>query len=472
MKCKLTKTSVERIQPEARDIIVWDTDLSGFFVKVTPKGRRAYGVYYRNAEGRERRPMLGAHGPSFTTEQARAKAEKWLARVALGEDPSGERQDLRQAATVSELADMYLAEHAKLRKKAASYAADKRNLDNHILPLIGTMKAANVEPADVARVLRAVAEGRTAKSEKVRPRVLRKVTGGKGAANRCLALLSFMLGRFAETKKLRPYGANPCRHMKKYRTAHSEKGRARFLSPREFARLGEAIENCRRNGTELPAILNAIELYAYTGCRRDEILTLQWQHVDFEAKCLRLPDSKTGEKIVPLGAPALKALSEITREPKNPYVIVGTQEGKHFVGIEKAWRRVRARASVTTWAADPDEKISGLVARLKEKLEREPTAKECMKAAKVATVTLPTALTDVCLHDLRRSFGSVGAKSGMSLLLIGKAMSHKSTKATEVYARLSDDATRQAIDEISSQVASLLRPGAASNVVDISGAAS
>jgi integrase len=42
---------------------------------------------------------------------------------------------------------------------------------------------------------------------------------------------------------------------------------------------------------------NPIKLLLLTGCRRGEIIGLQWGHVDFERHCLRLPDSKTREKV-------------------------------------------------------------------------------------------------------------------------------------------------------------------------------
>ena len=51
-------------------MIVWDTELRGFGCKITPKGRRSYLLYYRTADGQQRKPALGVHG-AITTEQAR-----------------------------------------------------------------------------------------------------------------------------------------------------------------------------------------------------------------------------------------------------------------------------------------------------------------------------------------------------------------------------------------------------------------
>ena len=69
-KFKLTKTAVESQTPQAKDIILHDTEVKGFQAKITPAGRRSYQVYYRTKDGRERRPKIGDHG-IFTVQQFR-----------------------------------------------------------------------------------------------------------------------------------------------------------------------------------------------------------------------------------------------------------------------------------------------------------------------------------------------------------------------------------------------------------------
>ena len=54
-------------------------------------------------------------------------------------------------------------------------------------------------------------------------------------------------------------------------------------------------------------------------------------------------------------------------------------------------------------------------------------------------------VVDCTLHDLRRTYGSYAAISGASLHLVGKMLGHTSTRATKVYARLSQDAVRAAV---------------------------
>ena len=349
---KLTKRAVEAVEPGAKDIILWDAELKGFGCKITPKGKRVYFAYYRTRTSIQRRPTIGAHG-AVTCEQARETARQWLAEAATGGDPSAHRKAKRDAPTMAEYAKRYLAEHARTKKKPLSVEADERNLRNHVLPALGRLKVDAVSRADVQRFHHAM---------KATP----------GAANRCLALVSKMLN-LAEKWGLRPDGSNPCRHVEKY----PERKIERFLSAEEVGRLGEVLAEAQRSG-EHPSVVGAIRLLIFTGCRRDEILKLRWEHVDIERQCIRLPDTKTGPKVIYLSPPALEVIAGIEHREGNPYVLPGEVPGRHYIALEKAWRWLRARAG----------------------------------------------LEDVRLHDLRHSFASVGVAGGLSLPMIGALLGH------------------------------------------------
>jgi integrase len=84
----------------------------------------------------------------------------------------------------------------------------------------------------------------------------------------------------------------PCRHVEKYREGRRE----RFLSQAELGRLGDALRQAEQEKSCSPWVIAAIRLLALTGARRNEILTLRWEHVSEEHECLLLPDSKTGRK--------------------------------------------------------------------------------------------------------------------------------------------------------------------------------
>ena len=406
VKAKLTKRVVETVKPGEATHLIWDTDIKGFGCKITPKGKRVYFLYYRTSDNRERRPAIGVHGV-ITCEQARLKAQRWLGEVSAGRDPSEEKQKQRKSATLRELCVQFMEEHGQRRLKPLTAITYQGIIDNHVIPLGGRLKIDRVTQSDVEHIMRSVEDGHTSRVVRLGKQRWSKVRGGKGVANRTVSLLSKMFN-FAESRELRARGTNPVRHVQR----NPETSRERFLSNSEYQRLAQTLDTLEQESAEDYRIVAILRLLLYTGLRRSELVTLQWSFVDFEDRCLRLPDTKTGRKVTYLGDQSIALLEELPRKDGNPYVFPGDVDGGHFIAIEKAWHRVR--------------KLAGL--------------------------------NDVTLHDLRRSWGSIGARGGMSLLLIGKAMGHKTTKATEIYARVSDDAKRDATEAIASLVAALTTP--------------
>lgn len=319
---KLTKRVVEGTAPDpVREIFLWDSQLAGFGVRIYPSGRRVYLVQYRSHGGRQRRAMLGPHGP-LTTEQARERAAALLADVHKGEDPAGNARAHRKAPTVAELCDRYLADHARQHKKPRSIAEDERMIASFIKPALGPLKVTAIGRPDIIRAHRELRNTPT-------------------QANRCLALLSKMMS-LAERWGLRPDGSNPCRHVDK----NKERSRNRFLAEDELARLAEVLAAVERERAELPGVAAAVRLLLFTGARLSEILTLRWDHVDLPDHCLRLADSKTGAKTIYLPPAAMEVLAELPRVDGNPFVIVGGKPGAHLVDLERPWRRIRARAGL------------------------------------------------------------------------------------------------------------------------------
>ena len=125
----------------------------------------------------------------------------------------------------------------------------------------------------------------------------------------------------AEAWGLRKDGANPCRFVEKYK----EHKRERFLTGDEFHRLGQVLSEAE--GSEALSAVTAIRLLMLTGCRLGEIQTLRWENVDLKAGELRLPDSKTGARMVPLSRAAAGVLDALPRDPDNPWVIAGRKQG-------------------------------------------------------------------------------------------------------------------------------------------------
>src|SRR4029077_5210290 len=95
---RLSKRSVEAITPGARDVFLWDSEVRGFGVKVTPKGARIYVLQY-SRRNRDRRVTIGRHG-DLTAEEARTKAIRLRGIIADGGDPAGDRDRERAIPTL------------------------------------------------------------------------------------------------------------------------------------------------------------------------------------------------------------------------------------------------------------------------------------------------------------------------------------------------------------------------------------
>jgi integrase len=200
-----------------------------------------------------------------------------------------------------------------------------------------------------------------------------------------------------------------------------------------------------------------MRLLIFTGCRLNEIMTLKWSYVHFEARCLRLPDTKSGARTVHLGAPALDVLSRIERLPDHPWVICGKKPGARRTDLQPPWQRVRKRATVRLWARTQGSAAADVVHRLEREIGREATYEVCLAAAKKQDLDLPTGLADVRIHDLRHSFASGAVALGESLPMIGKLLGHTQVQTTARYAHLAADPVKAATERVSSNIAALIK---------------
>ena len=131
--------------------------------------------------------------------------------------------------------------------------------------------------------------------------------------------------------------SNPRKHIRKY----PEEKRERFLSAAELRRISEVLREMESERIELTSAILAARLLILIGCRLGEIMTLKWDYIDFDARALRLPDSKTGKKVMHVGAPAVEYLHGAPRIDGNPWVIIGTLPGKPFSDLQPLWQRVQ-----------------------------------------------------------------------------------------------------------------------------------
>ena len=367
---KLTKKLVESSLPREKDYVVWDDEIKGFGCRIYASGYKTYVFFYTSPTTKVYSYLkIGTHG-NYTVDLARDKAKKWCADIAKDIDP----KEIKKAKEVAEQKSVAFEEfwqvftnkYIKEHHKPSTINRDSSRIKLYILPFFGKKPIAEIERRDILAF---------------------KDSLSNGTGTKCLRLLSVAFNQ-AELWEYRPQNSNPCLGVPKY----PEKKMDRFLNVEELARLEKAL--LERETTDLASsyTIDTFRLLIYTGCRLGEVLSLKWDDVDFEDCCLRLNESKTGKRTIPLNESAMKVLCSVQKQEGNPYVFCGNKVGTHLVAVQKTWQRIRKKAGIS----------------------------------------------DVRIHDLRHSFASFMIKNGVSIFEISKLLGHKDIKTTMRYAHLAD----------------------------------
>lgn len=207
-------------------------------------------------------------------------------------------------------------------------------------------------------------------------------------------------------------GENPAAQV----TRFHEQARERFLRPEELRALNAALlaEKDWRWRAFWPLLL-------YLGLRRGELAGARWNQVDFETRTFTLAGrtTKSGQPhFAPIPGPAFQILSQLKSRGESEFLFPGRGKSSHIVEVKTAWAQLWKRT----------------VEILVEEAERQGRKID------------PDSIEKATPHDLRRTLGSWLAAQGVSLAVIGRALNHRASKATEVYARLSLDPVREALE--------------------------
>lgn len=312
-----------------------------------------------------------------------------------GGDPAEDKAQQRKAVTVKELAERYLRDHARPKKKPASTFRDQRLIERFILPELGSLRVKILSRTDVARL-----HNKMGKDTPIQ-------------ANRALGVLSKMM-TLAIGWGLRSE-ENPCKYIQRFK----ENKRERYLSTDELAVLGKVLAETETKSRTSPYAVAAIRFLLLSGARLGEVLGLRWEWIDFERACLFLPDSKTGKKVIPLGASALELLEGLPKMAGNPYVFPGKAFGRPLSELKGPWERIRNKAG----------------------------------------------LDGVRIHDLRHSWASQAAAAGLSLPFIGAILGHSESSTTARYSHLANDPLKAAADMVAERITEAMSKPVSKKVV-------
>ncbi|NJM31503.1 MAG: site-specific integrase, partial [Rhizobiales bacterium] len=379
--------------------MLWDAEVKGFCLRVSPGGTKSFMLDYR-ANGRQRRITIGSY-PDWSVAAARDAARAMKREVDLGRDPMGERHEERAAPTVADLWARYRDEH--LPTKAARSRKDEAMMwERIVLPRLGKTKVAAISHDDIDAFHR-------------------DITHVRGTPVRANRIVEVLRKAFNLSIRWKWRTDNPASGVRR----NPEEKRNRYLNKIEIAALARALQ-----AHSEPVSANAIKLLMLTGARRGEVLGATWAMFDLENGIWTKPSAHTKQRKlhrVPLSGHAVRLLSEIKETAEGPHVFPGA-DGKPLTDIKRTWLSVCKKA--------------GLVTRIEKKSRAGRTIRD--------RCGLPIMIEEpnVRLHDLRHSFASILVSGGASLPLIGQMLGHTQVQTTQRYAHLFDDPMRKAAEMV------------------------
>lgn len=356
----------------------------GLGIRHYASGRNVYVAQTRMA-GRVRTVTIGSTA-IISLAQATDVARRVIAYSLLGHDPATDRQRARRAPRFDDFLKEYWSRWTPRWKPSTL----ENNLGYRRGYLDGAFAGIFVDELNETHVVK----------------WFNSVTdrGGPAAANRSLEILRHMLSK-AEGWGYRLENSNPCREVRQNRRVMRE----RFLSVAELQRLGDVLARERALSDDVrPVAAVAITLLLLTGCRRGEVLGLQWQ--DIKGNRLKLRDSKTGPRTVWLGDEARAMIDTLPRWRNVPWLFWNSRLCRPILQLQHHWAQCREKAG----------------------------------------------LRGVRLHDLRHTFASHAAMNKETLPMIGRLLGHAKAQSTARYAHLGDDHLTAAAEQVGSIVERLL----------------
>ena len=324
---KITKSALDALKPADKDVIYWDTELKGFGVKVTSRGRKVFLVMYRPKGQPVAKKYTIGNCSEWTVQQARERAQEILVEGSKGIDVHAvERMEAErmQSGNVSELVSQFLENHVSANRTAKE---TKRIFELDILPKIGKRSIHSITKQDVLTITESVA-GR----------------GSPIMANRTLAAFRKFLNWCSSRGII---DVSPAQGVK---SVSREKARERHLNACETRSVFRASDKL---GYPFGPI---VKLLFLTAQRESEVAGMRWGEIDLEKAIWTIPSerAKNGKSNdVHLSKSAIAILQAIPHHVApdgSDCEFVFTTTGKTRVsGFSKAKKKLDELSGVTGW---------------------------------------------------------------------------------------------------------------------------
>ncbi|HCB1414592.1 MULTISPECIES: tyrosine-type recombinase/integrase [Enterobacter cloacae complex] len=247
--------------------------------------------------GKARAMWIGSYG-DLSLAKARERARELSARVALGYDVAGEKQE-RKASTlakiekeknarrVSDLALEYYGKQIVGRWKHPDIL--RRRIEKDIKPHIGNIKVEDVTPGDIDRMLQSIVQ--------------------RGAPTIANDVLRWIKRIFNYGIKRHYLSVNPAAAFDNNDAGGQEKSRDRFLSEEEITLLFRAMKIAKGFSRQNEITFKLLLILC---CRKMELCAARWEDFDLDAGIWHLKNTKNGDNLdIPLSSLAIKWLQEL-----------------------------------------------------------------------------------------------------------------------------------------------------------------
>ena len=325
---RFTVRTLQALKPTPNtQVDYFDASLPGFYLRISPGGRKTFGVMYRHA-GRVRRMTFGTFPPLLLAD-ARQRAKEELRKAAKGEDPAAQKKMDRKSDTFEALAADYLMRYAKPKKK--SWKEDKRIVANKLNPGIGNVTAKLVTRAQIRELLDKIAQSAPIE------------------ANRTLATVR-KIYNWALSQDL--VESNPCHGISAPGTEHR---RDRVFSQNEIKQLWKEFDK------EAPGVGATFKLRLITAQRGGEVFSVEWKELDLEKAWWTIPGKKSKNGLahrVPLSSAAVRIFQDLRERQlqsksrkKSAWVFPARRGRGHLGTVQKAVERIRERTKCHDFTA-------------------------------------------------------------------------------------------------------------------------
>jgi len=371
-------------------LILFDERQPGLALQLTPAGTKTFQFRHWDKNRRQTKTLTIGKYPTVSINEARTIAANHLVELNKGIDIVEASRRFKEEDTFADLFDKWISGPGKMKRTRTGMAQrSKRNVDEdrqryklYIEKPLGNKRISWFTPDRIRKW-----HTKLLKQKKQPKR-------GTGTISPATANQAFSLVRRV-FNAIMPEYPNPCTGVSKF----SEQSRDRFLQPDELKRFFEALYH-----EDTPELLRDYVLVSlFTGARRSNVLSMRWNEISYDRRVWTVPanKSKNGEPMdIPLVDEADDVLQRRKKTSNSVFVFPGSGKTGHYSEPKRAWRTLLKRAK----------------------------------------------LTDVRLHDLRRTMGSYQTMTGASTAIVGKTLGHRSSNATAVYARLNLDPVRASME--------------------------